>query len=152
MLIDDDTLLRPDPILSMVAAINGGSAAAKRLSKGVYEIGHFGSSRWPDGFDDSPQFGDTKFWCYGVCDNVDQILAACPEIGASEQRQFVITLTPVVRARQPSEGGWRWHKWGDYIGAHEPQHEYLHDEKGIDQVLVYHVYERQSASRASRAA
>ena len=29
-------------------------------------------------------------------------------------------------------GGWRWHKWGEYIGDHEPQCEYLDDETGFD--------------------
>ena len=34
-------------------------------------------------------------------------------------------------------GGWRWHKWGEYIGKHNPQYEYLDHESGIDYVLVW---------------
>lgn len=33
--------------------------------------------------------------------------------------------------------GWRWHKWGEYIGKHIPCYEYLSDEKGIDYVLTW---------------
>jgi hypothetical protein len=38
-------------------------------------------------------------------------------------------------------GGWRWHKWGPYIGKGEPTTEYLDDEDGFaDGVYVYHFY------------
>lgn len=133
-------------ILSMVASMNGGPTAPLKIREGVYEIGHFGSSHWPPGYDDMPMFEEPSFWCYGVCDNVDQILERCPEIAANN-RQYIITLTPIVRANQPAEGGWRWHKWGEYIGTHLPLHEYLYDEKNIDQVLVYHVYLKKVVSR-----
>lgn len=33
-------------------------------------------------------------------------------------------------------------KWGEYIGKHNPQCEYLYDEVGIEQVYCYHVYEK----------
>jgi hypothetical protein len=38
-------------------------------------------------------------------------------------------------------GGWRWHKWGPYIGTQEPKCEYIHDEPEIEEVFTYHVYE-----------
>lgn len=42
---------------------------------------------------------------------------------------------------QPSEGGWRWHKWGPYVGDKHPEHEYLHDEgPEITQATCFHVY------------
>lgn len=58
------------------------------------------------------------------------------------ERRFVVAFTRVRREDQPADGGWRWHKWGQYIGKHEPRCEYLYDEDGIDEVYCFHVYER----------
>ena len=123
----------------MIAFINGNSVKAKALQTGVYQIGHFGSSDFLRGYNEYP---DLTIGPYGVCDSVEQLLKACPELEADKDRRFVITVTPVTRAQQPDSGGWRWHKWGDYIGTQNPQHEYLYDEKHIEEVLVYHIYER----------
>lgn len=84
-------------------------------------------------------FGDTEHTIYGVCDNHEQILKEWPHLEKSTQRHF-ITMTPIHRKHQPSEEGWRWHKWGEYIGEHEIQHEYLYDEKDIDVVYVFHIF------------
>lgn len=51
--------------------------------------------------------------------------------------KLVLLMTPHVNTKDCRWGGWRWHKWGEYIGVHEPQHEYLSYEKGIDYVLSY---------------
>lgn len=51
--------------------------------------------------------------------------------------KLVLLMTPHMNTKDCSWGGWRWHKWGEYIGVHEPQHEYLSYEKGIDYVLSY---------------
>lgn len=51
--------------------------------------------------------------------------------------KLVLLMTPHVNTKDCSWGGWRWHKWGEYIGVHEPQYEYLSYEKGIDYVLSY---------------
>lgn len=50
---------------------------------------------------------------------------------------LVLLMAPHVNTKDCSWGGWRWHKWGEYLGVHEPQHEYLSYEKGIDYVLSY---------------
>ena len=63
----------------------------------------------------------------GVCDDLAQIFEQCPEIVRDEERKFIISLTPIVRADQSPQGGWRWHKWGDYIGNHSPKYEYLYE-------------------------
>lgn len=55
--------------------------------------------------------------------------------------EFVILLTPIVNHHDPSNwGGWRWHKWGEYIGQHTPACEYLDHEIGIDFVFVWELY------------
>lgn len=52
--------------------------------------------------------------------------------------QFILLLTPIINNHDKSLwGGWRWHKWGEYIGKHTPQYEYLDHEYGIDYVLVW---------------
>lgn len=52
--------------------------------------------------------------------------------------QFILLLTPIINKHDKSSwGGWRWHKWGEYIGKHNPQYEYLDHETGIDYVLVW---------------
>lgn len=77
---------------------------------------------------------------YGVCDSWEQVIQKWPLL-ATMDRNLVLAVSPVVRAEEPSDGGWRWHKWGEYIGTHEIKHEYLHDETGIDVVYCYHLYE-----------
>ena len=77
---------------------------------------------------------------YGVCDNFEQILGQAPICLFSDEEKYVIFLCSVKRENEPEKGGWRWHKWGHYIGNHKPQHEYLYDEKDIDEVFCYHIY------------
>lgn len=76
---------------------------------------------------------------YGVCDHWEQIIERWPQI-VSSPRRFVIGLTE-VRREDESEGGWRWHKWGEYIGTFEHQREYLYDEVGIDSVWTFEIVE-----------
>lgn len=53
--------------------------------------------------------------------------------------KLVLLMTPHVNTKDCSWDGWRWHKWGKYLGVHEPQHEYLSCEQGIDYVLSYSI-------------
>lgn len=78
---------------------------------------------------------------YGVCDNYTQILEAYPELISDSSKNYVIILSTVERACQPSSGGWRWHKWGPYIGTQNPQHEYIYDDTHIDKVYCYHIFQ-----------
>jgi len=67
---------------------------------------------------------------YGVADNIDQIINLyAPQIMDPDKR-YIITLTPVFqdKSNRGKGGGWRWHKWGEYIGTLQPQCEYLDDE------------------------
>lgn len=140
MLIDCPQVSKPDATLAMLAMVNGRGVETKKLATGVYEIGHFGSSRWPSGraLNDD---GFEKWGSSGVCDNYEQVIAHHPEVNDPETK-YVITLTPVIKADQSAYGGWRWHKWGEYIGVHTPQHEYLYNEDDTIQVVYcYHIYE-----------
>lgn len=53
---------------------------------------------------------------------------------------FVLLLTPIVNEHTDSAGTWRWHKWGQYIGHHQIEHEYLNDEDGVDFVFVWRLH------------
>jgi len=143
MLINVNIPRKNDPILAMI----GGSCDIQELSEGVYELHHFSFDRvlkenhyklkdWPEL--QSPS-GD-EFPYYGVCDNYDQILSKCPDIIAND-KQYVISLTAVLKDEQSSSGGWRWHKWGEYIGNYNPQHEYIFDEEDIEKVYCYTIHE-----------
>lgn len=141
MLINEPKVFVPDPIFDMIAKLNDNPVMAVQLREGVYEIGHFGGShflREYEQYPDLPNVGP-----YGVCDSYEQLLAKEPLLLESE-RKFVVTVSAIRRADQPDWGGWRWHKWGEYIGTQDPQHEYLYHEPHIDLVYCYHIYEKKA--------
>lgn len=149
MLVNEPLVLRTDPIHSMIASLNGNGGAERQLAEGVYQIGHFGSSHFPSRtYERYPELG--MHGSYGVCDGLENLMSVMGEVLADPARRFVVTLTPVHRdpRNKGQGGGWRWHKWGEYIGAFKPQHEYLDDEEGIDCVYCYHIYEQKTAARA----
>jgi hypothetical protein len=77
---------------------------------------------------------------YGICDNYQQVIDFYPELN-DKNRKFVISLCKISKKNQPKNGGWRWHKWGDYIGIQNPQCEYIYYEPKIEEVYVYHIFE-----------
>ena len=142
MLIQEPKVHAPDPILAIISVATGRSARATEIRPGIYEIGHFGSSAFLRDYEEYDSFGERGN--YGVCDTVEQLLQHYPELEA-EGRHFVVTITRVRRDQQSEEGGWRWHKWGEYIGTQNPRHEYLFDDTHIDEVLVFHIYEKKAS-------
>lgn len=89
------------------------------------------------------QIGDIH--SYGVCDNPQQVLDKCPELISSKD-VFILSCDRLIKKEQSSEGGWRWHKWGEYIGTQEPTTEYLYDEPLIEEVFCYHIYRLRAVS------
>ena len=146
MLINEPRVLNfaDNPLLAILASMEEGEQ--KHLDTGIYEVNHFGCSPFIDGYKDWPdeelvnKDGDW-FGNYGVCDNYQQILDQCPMLKDSD-RQFFITIKSVKKENQDPDGGWRWHKWGAYIGTHEITTEYLYDEPIVEEVFVYHIYEK----------
>lgn len=78
--------------------------------------------------------------CYGVCDGVSNFMSVYGEEITSSKDWLFVMLTPVYKKYQSSCGGWRWHKWGAYVGTQVPTEEYLYDEKDIEVVWLYHIY------------
>lgn len=77
---------------------------------------------------------------HGVCDDYQQILSYIPEL-LSSHKKYVIGLTLVKREWEEPDGGWRWCRWGEYIGTQNPQCEYIYDEPEIEQVYCYSIHE-----------
>lgn len=138
----------PNPIAVVIAQLNGNDAGCIEHRPGIYEVGHFGSSADLPSFDHYPDFSadDGNYrGSYGVCDDVANLLAVYPELEAPG-REFVVRMTPILKANQESSGGWRWHKWGEYIGHQSPSGcEYLYDEPTIEKVYCFSIYERKAA-------
>lgn len=115
-----------------------GKGIVSQISAGIYEIDHFGSSDFLEGYKEYPDVGVGP---YGICDNPQQILTAYPELEKAG-RNFVITLTRIKRSEQPQSGGWRWRKWGVYIGTQNRQYEYLYNEPEVEEIFCFHIYEK----------
>jgi len=83
---------------------------------------------------------------YGVADNIEQIKEYFKEEVVDPKRRYFITVT-FVNQEKENKGkgdGWRWHKWGEYIGTLDCQCEYLDDEDFGDDfegVFCFHIYE-----------
>ncbi len=75
---------------------------------------------------------------FGVCDDENQVIDLY-NLKESEGK-FTVVLTPIRKKAQSERDGWRWHKWGEYIGTQTPTTEYLFDEEDIDMIYVYQVY------------
>ncbi len=86
-----------------------------------------------------PAFKGWDLNSFGVCDTPQQFIDKFGDLLKDDERTFCVGFTHV--AKNPDErGGWRWHKWGPYIGDGEPAYEYLAEEEGFeDGVYVYHI-------------
>ena len=134
-------------ILNMIAKVNSNITETIRHQTGIYQIGHWNSEHmftekiinsWdmPDLLDENEEYISS----YGVCDNYQQLLSKCPML-EKNPRKFAIFMVSIKKENQSPEGGWRWHKWGPYIGNQNCQCEYLYDEPEIDEVFTYHIHE-----------
>jgi hypothetical protein len=140
-MLKDPVLMKLDSTTDKVFRLIYNDIKSTRLETGVYlcphgnfhleienPIEHFPNL---DGFDN-----------YGICDNFAQLRAVLPPLVTEDpDRFFTISLMEVRREDQPEDGGWRYHKWGEYIGTQKPRHEYLYDDKHIDSVICYHIIE-----------
>lgn len=87
-----------------------------------------------------PKFNDRDLGPYGVCDSVENFKEVYASL-LTDPRSFCVLFTPMRRSEQSPDGGWRWHKWGSYIGKMDPQCEYLYNEPLIEEVFVFSILE-----------
>ncbi len=85
-------------------------------------------------------FEDNPKPLYGVADNIEQVKEYFAPAINNPDVQFVISITELHKKNEPERDGWRWHKWGEYIGTKNSQCEYLADEPEIDKVVIFHGY------------
>ncbi len=91
--------------------------------------------QYPDFEDDAGDYTHS----YGVCDNPQQFLDKFKAVLIKDPRPLCVCFSHIPKC-PGEEGGWRWHKWGDYIGTGTPQCEYLSGEVGFeDGVYVYSI-------------
>lgn len=129
-----------EPVAGLLGQLYTPEQLWQKQEKGVFVTHINGFQNHFPGTEEFPKFDDRD--AYGVCDNVEQIKQHYPELTDSD-RMFVVCMTP-IRHEDQEEQDWRWHKWGRYIGNHEPQHEYLKEEEGIEMVFVFHILEIKS--------
>lgn len=90
----------------------------------------------------APNYNKTQ---YGVADSIEQIKEYYKEEIEDKTRKYFIAFTPVFQDKKNKGkgGGWRWHKWGKYIGNLDRRCEYLDDEDFGDDfkyVITFHLY------------
>lgn len=77
---------------------------------------------------------------YGVADNIEQIKNHFKQAIKHKTNKIIISVVEIAKDTQPKNWGWRWHKWGEYIGIQNPQMEYIADEPEIERVYCFHAY------------
>ena len=83
---------------------------------------------------------DNNVWYYGVADNVEQVLDLYNKNECGYFKgNHVILFHKVVKNPDEPCSGWRWHKWGAYIGVQNPRCEYLNDEPEINEVITFSI-------------
>jgi hypothetical protein len=134
------TRLYKDPIMDIMS---GGKEPINR-GEGLIEIFHFASDIMLYG-----QNGDWKFKVegiskYGVCDSIEQFIGKFKDLLEKEPRNLAVFFTHIAKDPENAGngGGWRWHKWGEYVGEGEPTTEYLDDEPEFENgVYTYKVHD-----------
>lgn len=106
------------------------------------EFEEFKNLSYEDRYEIFPNYSKVT---YGVADNIKQIKEYYKEEISDNDNKYVIALTPVWQDREKKGtfGGWRWHKWGEYIGVLDSKCEYLDDEDfgdDFEYVLVFNIY------------
>jgi len=135
-----------DPVMKLIFATVGGGGGFVRVARGIYNGAGFNfhnrlrGEEWEDFWDDEP--GPCP--SYGVADSIEQWRSLFEAKVEADPHEYCVGFTEVRRGEQPRDGGWRWHKWGEYVGVHEPQCEYLHDEPEIESVVTFAVCRRKS--------
>lgn len=137
-------------VLRVIGGARGGPIPI-RIDRGFYVSSHWSfehvaAARIIRGFNDESIWEDLRglgieHGYTGVCDSTEQFIARFKEALDAHPRNWCVSFVVLHKAYEPVMGGWRWHKWGPYIGEKSPQHEYLaHEGPEITQAVTFHVY------------
>lgn len=151
MLTDVNFQTTPSFINEIRKAIGGTDLLPSRIELGLYQ-----STDWSfdyltvekcESFFELVPFEEAttgKEWYsnYGVCDSPEQFKehSIFKKIVKDKENYYVVCLVKLEKKECSPTGGWRWHKWGPYIGKQKPTCEYLYDEPVIETVYTYHIY------------
>lgn len=121
----------------------------ERVGKGFYINKDFSFDKWflRQYYGYSVQDTNMKIFSYlkehglhsfGVADSIEQIQRYLEKVETLPEK-FIVIMTPVYRKDEPSFGGFRFHKWGKYIGNHTIEQEYFYDHKEMDVLYTFRV-------------
>lgn len=130
-----------DDFLSVINNLLGGGGPIVEIETGIYLCPHhnFGNDILNQKED---YFDFENLSSYGVSDNIEQVKEKYSKWLNNKDLNFCISFTLVSKNEQSETGGWRWHKWGNYIGTKKPKHEYLFNEDdSINEVYCFHIYQ-----------
>lgn len=124
------------------------------MHKGVYlahinfdkEIEDLIVNHWPElreslAFDKWIEYTGNPVACFGVVDHWTQLPLEALE---HDERNLLVFLGRHAKEDQDERGGWRWHKWGPYLGVFQEQaraNEYLYDTPDVIEVWSYRIVE-----------
>lgn len=127
MLVDVTTQAPTGPMQQILDSI-GSERDQGHPGTGLYIVGHWNFEMLigepHEKYPELPGVLDA----YGVCDSPEQWAKVYAHVVNDQDRRFVVSFVKLEKRNEASDGGWRWHKWGPYIGEQEPQCEYLYDE------------------------
>lgn len=128
-----------------VFAIIDGYPTGKELFKGIYNQGYNASNYFKRHLTVTEMYPrDLLCQCYGVVDSPKQFQTKFSESLESDSRQLLVSVAHIPKdsSNKGKGGGWRWHKWGQYLGDGHPRQEYLDDEDKFENgVWVFNVYD-----------
>lgn len=132
-----------DKTTQEILSLMGQGGLPTEIEKGIYLTPSFSfGNSIVDKKEDYFEFYNYDLSPYGVCDTIDQVKERYEKWLNHPDYKFCVSFTKVVKSEQSPQGGWRWHKWGEYIGSKNPKMEYLYDEdETIQEVYCYHVYQ-----------
>ena len=79
---------------------------------------------------------------YGSCDSIEQFLAHPYGKNVQEDKRSLLVIFRHFDKKNETEGGYRFHKNGEYIGCLRKGFEYLIDEPDMTGLYQFHVYRR----------
>ena len=131
-----------DPVMTCVLRAIGEGGIEQTWQEGLIEISHFSPEHTYAVFDNWDVDG-IDGTLDGVSDTSQQAIEYARKLVGDDPRTFCVFVTHIVKdqSNRGQGGGWRWRKWGEYIGSGTPEHEYLDDEDGFDEgVYVFGIY------------
>ena len=135
-----------DPFIAAVAGMigRGGSPVPAKIADGLYLASHWNVENMVEGVRErwrEAEYSEPPFPEYGVVDTPEQLLEKIDLVSIPEK--VFVSFVRIDRDQNNAGkgGGWRWHKWGEYIGDQDPQCEYIDDEPNIETVYTFSIHE-----------